>query len=106
MENVAGAFVTELCSASGITELAVKGGLLVGRIVPVVPAGGIEGAREFCVDDDDAGVWTPGASKEGGVVSGGDGFRTWSVGVCEGCWFEEADGDFAVDDDVAGMLIG
>ena len=68
----------------------VEGSLLVRSLAPVVPTCGTDLARQFGMDIDDAGVRTPRTAKA---------YAAFLRGV------ESAD-NFAVEDDVAGALVG
>src|ERR1700738_2819370 len=70
-----------VCAGAGGVRFGVVGGLVVGGIVPVVPAGGVEIGGEFGVEVDDLGVRAPWAAEGGSVVSGGGAFCAGDGGV-------------------------
>src|ERR1700731_3334803 len=70
-----------VCAWTGGVRFGVVGGLFVGGIVPVIPAGRVEVGGELGVDVDDAGVGTPGAAEGGGAVGGGRALCSGGGGV-------------------------
>lgn len=74
----------------GRVGFGVVGGGFVGGVGPITPAGRVDVGGELCINEDHAGVRTPGATEVGGLVSG----RI------------ERGGDAGVEDDIAGGLIG
>ena len=94
-------------SGTGAIRFGVPGGALVGGAAPVVPAYGVHFGGEFGVDVDDAGVGAPGAAETDDVGALGTSGRGSAVGCgWRGGWGFEVGGDFAVEDDVAGGLVG
>ena len=72
----------------------------------MVPAEGVEFGGQRCVDVDDAGVCAPGAAEADGVVCRGRTLCAGGCGIHGWCCGFQAAGDVAIDDDVAGGLIG
>ena len=93
-------------SRTGAVGLGIISGLFISGIVPIIPAGGIEVGGEFGVDVDDEGVRAPRAAESDGVACGGctPGARGGGIHRCG--FVVDAAGDLAVEDDVAGGLVG
>lgn len=92
-------------SRAFVPELGIVGSLLVGRASPVVPACRIELGRKLGIDEDDTRVRTPGAAECGRAMGEGHGFSAGTIWIVGYSLFV-GDGDPAVDDDVAGGLVG
>ena len=93
-------------SGAGTVGLGIISGLFISGIVPIIPAGGIEIGGEFGVDVDDEGVRAPRAAQTAGVASRGCTHGARSRGIHRCGIVVDAAGDLAVEDDVAGGLVG
>ena len=93
-------------SGAGTVGLGIIRGLFIGGIVPIIPAGRIEIGGEFGVDIDNAGVRAPRAAQNGRVARGGCTHGARSRGIHRCGVVVDAAGDLAVEDDVAGGLVG